>query len=280
VDSLSTTLSVGRPGEQDSSYEGQDKPERMSSHVLGRLLVTHFGANASCGLTIDLGLVALDVGTTASQGFLRAIKVLAAAHQRLAGPLQLFVGAALDRGNLPVHAARPSIESTFLLVHTRFAFVEAPLPLVGNLFAAISGLLPVVSQTVALVGDRVATISSFTPLPRTPTPARPRAPLGAASTCPGRSIPSTVAPACAQVDGQSEECLAMSTRLGPGATGQREADVTAVWGRRASTSRPCTSIRHSRQDASRTPGDRWPQRSQHPMTDWLHDYPSEPMVDG
>jgi hypothetical protein len=187
---------------------------------LGRLLVTHFGANASCGLTIDLGPVALDVGTTASQGFLRAIKVLAAAHQRLAGPLQLFVGAALDRGNLPVHAARPSIESTFLLVHTRFAFVEAPLPLVGNLFAAISGLLPVVSQTVALVGDRVATISSFTPLPRTPTPARPRALLGAASTCPGRSIPSTVAPACAQVDGQSEECLAMSTRLGPGATGQ------------------------------------------------------------
>jgi hypothetical protein len=119
--------------------------------------------DAGRGLAVDLGLVALDTGSTAPQRGFRAFKMRGAALNGLMTPQDMFVRSLIQRCAARMQAPGTLLDKAFSLIQGMLTTVGAALPLIGDPFPTIGSVLALVSEAITLVGDGVAPVGRFRP---------------------------------------------------------------------------------------------------------------------
>ncbi len=142
----------------------QERAVRTLPRLVARMWITVAGSNAGCALAVDRGLVACAMGGAAPQGVFGAIKVLGTSSQGLVGPLQLLMGALLDRGHIFFQDRGTFVEQPFSRVQSGFALIGVAFPLVGQSFSTIGQVFAAVSRQVPIIGERFAAVGRTVPI--------------------------------------------------------------------------------------------------------------------
>jgi hypothetical protein len=100
----------------------------------------------------------------APQGVFGAIKVFGTSSQGLVGPLQLLMGALLDRGHIFLQDRGTLVEQPFSRVQSGIALIGAAFAFVGQSFSAIGQIFAPVGRKVPIIGERFAAVGRTVPI--------------------------------------------------------------------------------------------------------------------